>query len=531
MKTKTIIYKTTHNKAIISLALFFVLANFLTFPVSAQTTDGDQVPDCEPFPTDLELILQCNELGSTGQIIDYTGTLQTGPGTGSYGMSSAYNPTNNTIFFVSSILYGYGIVGQLYNADTLAPIGSQITIDDWDLFVGSPKVVYNPETNQFFVIWAASESSSATELQGRVVNADLTMPSAPQYIGGNAYMPKLTIDTTNDKYVVVYETAPDAHPVIVRVNYDGTVSSLVSGTINASTYEGQTGITYNSNLNEYWYVYIWGVSGSDTAQEDTRVMLSRIDASTMQAVGTPTQLSQTRIGRNAFSAPGIAYSPTDGAAVITWAEGGRTPGMALEVYGRTLYDNLSLSNEYPILTSTTSQTSDFYGGSANLVYNPYTGTFAVGGEDNNGGTTIAEFLPDGSILDIREAIPFLGNNGNFMPMIGSLPDGFLVATSPDYGSVKFNVAESPFEVVVPYVPTTYTRTPVVLNTASIPTFVSQIYVISLGVAGIAAMVMVVIGGYVVMTARGNGAQVQKGKDYLQSAIIGLVLLMAAFLIS
>ena len=60
--------------------------------------------------------------------------------------------------------------------------------------------------------------------------------------------------------------------------------------------------------------------------------------------------------------------------------------------------------------------------------------------------------------------------------------------------------------------------------------ISQVYLWSLGVSGMLAVIMSVFGGYLVMSARGNGAQATKGKEYIYSSLIGLVLLLAAYLI-
>ncbi|MBX4188367.1 MAG: hypothetical protein KW793_04525 [Candidatus Doudnabacteria bacterium] len=67
-------------------------------------------------------------------------------------------------------------------------------------------------------------------------------------------------------------------------------------------------------------------------------------------------------------------------------------------------------------------------------------------------------------------------------------------------------------------------------TGDIGRCVSQIYIWSLGISGILAVVMVVLGGYMIMTARGNGAQAAKGRTFLTSALAGLVLLLGAYLI-
>lgn len=66
--------------------------------------------------------------------------------------------------------------------------------------------------------------------------------------------------------------------------------------------------------------------------------------------------------------------------------------------------------------------------------------------------------------------------------------------------------------------------------ANIGACVSQIYLWSLGVAATAAVVMMIWGGYLIMTAAGNGEQASKGKSYFASSIAGIVLLMASYLI-
>lgn len=60
--------------------------------------------------------------------------------------------------------------------------------------------------------------------------------------------------------------------------------------------------------------------------------------------------------------------------------------------------------------------------------------------------------------------------------------------------------------------------------------VNQIYLWALGLSGILAVLMMVLGGYLVMTAGGNAQQSSKGKEYIMSSIVGLGLLFGAYLI-
>lgn len=53
----------------------------------------------------------------------------------------------------------------------------------------------------------------------------------------------------------------------------------------------------------------------------------------------------------------------------------------------------------------------------------------------------------------------------------------------------------------------------------------------LGVLGILAVVLIIYAGYLWMTARGNEQQVEKAKDILTQAIIGLVIILTAYAIT
>jgi hypothetical protein len=66
--------------------------------------------------------------------------------------------------------------------------------------------------------------------------------------------------------------------------------------------------------------------------------------------------------------------------------------------------------------------------------------------------------------------------------------------------------------------------------AALPQCVNQIYVWSLGVASLLALLMMVIGGYYYMTASGNAERSGKGVEILWSSVIGLALLFGAYLL-
>lgn len=69
-----------------------------------------------------------------------------------------------------------------------------------------------------------------------------------------------------------------------------------------------------------------------------------------------------------------------------------------------------------------------------------------------------------------------------------------------------------------------------LGTTSIESFVGRVIRIVLSMAGIAAFLMFIWGGILWMTSAGNADRIQKGKDTLIWATIGLVVLFTAYAI-
>ncbi|MBI4049322.1 MAG: hypothetical protein HY395_00695 [Candidatus Doudnabacteria bacterium] len=60
--------------------------------------------------------------------------------------------------------------------------------------------------------------------------------------------------------------------------------------------------------------------------------------------------------------------------------------------------------------------------------------------------------------------------------------------------------------------------------------ITQIYQWSLAISAILAMLMMVVGGYLVMTAGGSAQQSEKGKHYIMSAFVGMGLLFGTYII-
>lgn len=520
------------------LIVIFALSPVAMAQTAPPAADGTPILPayCTPLPEDIDQLQDCNDLLSQFGIQNYDDTSDpvTGPGSGIRGMASAFNSREGTLLFVSTSVNGLdaSIIGQIYDAQTMEARGGSFVIDTGRLSSGSPRAVYNNVNNSFFVTWLDERPSrERSSIYARTISADGSMPASDfaAYESANVFIGDLTIDYPNSRYVQGFDLMPDG-PRMITISFADQPGPIVNLDNIAGNWEGHSSVTYNSTRNEYWYAYATVVAGGESPQQDGRIMFRRVDAATMQPIGEAVQVSRTRIGPNAFDSPQIAYSAQDGSAVIAWQERGRTPGMASEVYGRTIYDDLTMSDEYPLLTSTTHQASNFYGAPNSMQYNPATGTYAMAVEDNNGGTTFIEFFGDGTILEIREIISPQGT-GNFNPSLGSTGSGFTSYTSSGYSTPRIVTYNSPYRGNP--TPVNIGPGPSItenLDTTSLAQFLSRIYLYAIAIAGMLAVVMSVFGGYLVMSARGNGAQATRGREYIYSSLVGLVLLLAAFLI-
>ena len=68
------------------------------------------------------------------------------------------------------------------------------------------------------------------------------------------------------------------------------------------------------------------------------------------------------------------------------------------------------------------------------------------------------------------------------------------------------------------------------SSSSLPALIASIIEILLFIAGAIAVLFVVIGGYYWMTAKGNDEQAEKGRKTLTNAIIGIVVVIMAYVI-
>lgn len=70
-----------------------------------------------------------------------------------------------------------------------------------------------------------------------------------------------------------------------------------------------------------------------------------------------------------------------------------------------------------------------------------------------------------------------------------------------------------------------------LGDAGVKDIVNNIISIILGFLGLIAVILILIGGFLWMTAGGNEDRVKKGRQYIINGVIGLIIILAAYAIA
>jgi len=69
------------------------------------------------------------------------------------------------------------------------------------------------------------------------------------------------------------------------------------------------------------------------------------------------------------------------------------------------------------------------------------------------------------------------------------------------------------------------------TTTTLPVIIGRIIAVGIGLVGVIFLVLMVYGGFLWMTARGDEQKVEKSKELITAAVIGLVIVLAAYVIT
>ncbi len=275
----------------------------------------------------------------------------------------AYDPTLDrflVVFEKEMINSDEEIFGQFVsNAGVL--IGGEFRISvtgvDGNIAVDAadPKIVFNPITNQYMVVWRADQLDGDTEMYGHLVNPDGTLvnglgneirisQNGPD--GNNTYYlstPTIEVNTTSGEYFAVWQA--NATSATSDYNIYGqrlTSAGVLVGGLGAEIQLSQTGVTvpdsqygsvpsiaYNPISNEYLVAY-----HADFPTNNDNNVWSRIVTST-GTLGSLTQVTNVGAGRDADNAR-VEYNPILNEYFIVYQSDHVNTDNEEEIYGQRL---------------------------------------------------------------------------------------------------------------------------------------------------------------------------------------------------
>jgi hypothetical protein len=128
------------------------------------------------------------------------------------------------------------------------------------IHLGDPAVVYNPDTDQYLVVYTAEISTGNQDIWGRLVNWNGAL-SSRLYIDDrvqNQTDPALAYNNIENQYLVAYshwQTSSTVNVQLQSLNAAGNVVNSASILSGADQYRGGPDLAYNSSKNQYLVVY------------------------------------------------------------------------------------------------------------------------------------------------------------------------------------------------------------------------------------------------------------------------------------
>ncbi|MFQ5855780.1 MAG: hypothetical protein ACE5LU_09085 [Anaerolineae bacterium] len=257
--------------------------------------------------------------------------------------SVAYNRTRNEYLVVWSDqrdvrISGSDVYGQRVGADgTLA--GSDIAISTALRPQLYPRVAYNPDADEFLVVWQDSRTSATTssDIFGQRVAGDGSLLGANFAISDNPEaqnQPDVAYSPATQRYLVAWDDERGADLTDVDV-----YAQLVTGTgapdgtnivvSTAAINQENVGIGYNTDLDEF--LVVWEDSRG-LSITNTDIYGQRVDATGILR-GDNIALST---GNRAESDPVLAFDASLSGYLLVWRDDRNEPGTGGDIFGRAL---------------------------------------------------------------------------------------------------------------------------------------------------------------------------------------------------
>ncbi|MDC0358287.1 DUF11 domain-containing protein [Oligoflexia bacterium] len=300
----------------------------------------------------------------------------------------AYNSTNNEYLVVwrgddntgSLVELEYEIFGQRINAATGAEVGtndfriSQVGNDgDWWIQAYKPDVVYNPDDNEYLVVWHGDNSAvdGEDEIWGQRINA-----ATGAELGSDDFR--------------ISNMGPDAD-----TSYDAY----------------NPAVAYNGTNNEY--LVVWTANGDDPALDDDEdeVYAQRISAATGAEIGTDDfRISDMGFNRNISydpAHPDVAYNGAGNEYLVVWESDDNTAPLIVgerEIFGQRINAATGAEvgdNDFRISDMGPNGNTSYEAARPSVAYNSRDNEYLVvwGGDDDTGALVDGEYEIWGQVVN------------------------------------------------------------------------------------------------------------------------------------
>ena len=194
-------------------------------------------------------------------------------------------------------------------------------ITPWDYDQIRSSIAYNPDADEYLVVWEQEITATNHDILGQRLNGDGTLLGGLVYVARDpARMearPTVVYNEVADEYLVVYEYSYSDTDYDIHAQRLSRYGSLIGTPIYISrltNFEGRPAVAHNSNNDEYLIAWEHRVGSDEFSQNDIRAIRLGSDGTLL---GSVLVLDQTTLDE---SAPQIGYSGTSDRYLVAWQE-------------------------------------------------------------------------------------------------------------------------------------------------------------------------------------------------------------------